>query len=535
LQEANNIADTALGVVRWVRVSGLFVRDAEGLHKTNALGDAATVEPGRSGFRVAVRGVAIEQEHAHARQWIWRRNIFIGASQGIGVGIGGKGISEIAAVGGGAQCADGADGELEWGFDFLLRSAMTSEERRIYDGLEDFPDLAFGRIGFPSQHALADEVCFGRKIASGIIVSRISSVTGIIAWVGEVVTDEQPAELDADVFFGEGEIRDVGEKLVALGNAVSIAGAVAGNDDLIFSGNGVRTVEIGSPGKAITRRDKFVREDSASSVVMPIGSIVENPGALEIGFIAVGFNRAGKDAGSIRGSEGVGDIGEGDFLDAPAGPDARLKGDIVLIVAIVGAHAEQFHQLAGVIFVGDAAGIATAGDGIEINNHGWALGTDFQEVVKRASWIEQCVAPFFIFQILELRSDGVLPSRVVIIVLREIKTGFRPLRDKMVFQELKEDFEELAFGADSAQDVPAAKVREKSVGPVYEIGGFGEFRFEIGHPRACASDVLAEAPGSELLGDVGVRANRLNALDFIRRGTIGEAVQNGGGQQGIGV
>ena len=98
---------------------------------------------------------------------------------------------------------------------------------------------------------------------------------------------------------------------------------------------------------------------------------------------------------------------------------------------------------------------AFAAGGVQIHNHGRALGADLEQIVKSRVGIEQRRPPLGMLAIFPIRRQDVKKSAVLIKAIQIIKT-LAVLGHEMVFQKLIQDLEKLAFGADGVHDEPRA-------------------------------------------------------------------------------
>ena len=127
-------------------------------------------------------------------------------------------------------------------------------------------------------------------------------------------------------------------------------------------------------------------------------------------------------------------------VDRPTGPGARHHRDVILVVAIIHSEGEQFQQFAGVVLVGDSSAVAPAVIGVEVDDHRRAFGADAQEIVKRALRIQEGLAPALV--LFEFKLGGQLGHSVGVVVESvEVISRLGVLSDKMIFQELVQDFE----------------------------------------------------------------------------------------------
>src|SRR5207245_7109262 len=83
-----------------------------------------------------------------------------------------------------------------------------------------------------------------------------------------------------------------------------------------------------------------------------------------------------------HGAEGIERVGNSHLLHRPSGPAGGEGSDIVLIITIVDAQGEEFHEFAGIIFVGLLAIAALAQDDVQVNNHVRTFGVEVEQYKK---------------------------------------------------------------------------------------------------------------------------------------------------------
>ena len=141
----------------------------------------------------------------------------------------------------------------------------------------------------------------------------------------------------------------------------------------------------------------------------------------------------------------------------PAGPRAGQGHDVELVVAVVHAHAEQLHDFAGVIFIGDVGPVAAAVHGVEIDNFRRAFDVDFQEVVEVAVRVEQRGLPLHALAEFPVGGEDVHQVAVVVEAVKVIR-ALRVLGHEMVLEELQQHLDQLALGAHGVQHMVGAQV-----------------------------------------------------------------------------
>src|SRR2546421_6809232 len=120
---------------------------------------------------------------------------------------------------------------------------------------------------------------------------------------------------------------------------------------------------------------------------------------------------------------------------------------------------EKLQQLAGIILVGNIAGVAFAVDCVEVNDHGGTLGADLKQIIKCALRVEQSIAPLLLLAEFPVRR---IPALQLEILRKDVEVldALGVLGYEMVLQELAEDFQQLPISFHRVAAEPGAQIRE---------------------------------------------------------------------------
>ena len=403
---------------------------------------------------------------------------------------------------------------------------MAAEQVGVENGREHRAKLALGIAVLPRGHAGAHEVFLRRGRGVGEIVA-----------VREVVMHKQPAQFHAEIFLGERQVGQMPDDVVTVREAIR-AGA-RGDVQIVAAGNRVRAVKLRRVRRAKAGRDALAGENVFRAGGVSVRLEVQRPDAQKI-CESRRIERARRNLHRRTGREGIARIAREHQLHRPAGPGRGHVRDVALVVAVVHAHGEEFHQLAAVILVRNVRRIATAGHGVEVDDHRQALGADREQVAEGAVGLHQRLTPARDLAPLQFARAAVrITARVL--EANELVRALAPVGDEMVLDELREDFEQLPVGEHGVQHQPGLHVLQRRragagldlVGTDDVIRRRAEARLDGRNARVRQRRAFGEGFRRKLLIDVSLRPVARESVQQVGCRPVADAIQQRRGEQRV--